>query len=325
MALETTTETWIEQARELLRSLNLRENPAVTLRPVSGHNTSLLVPCLGVDDREFVLKWFVPPAEGRYYPAGVRLEDYPRRECAFYRFLESIDPQRMMLPVPRVILIDPRDPPQWILLEWIAGAVGPAEERLGADEILGLLHQLQQIPLELFLGRRDFPLNHWDVISYLNRVRLMYDPVLHVIGNRRWRSMQDFFGEALRWTDTRPQKVVHGDYTEQNILVDPDGRPFLIDFERIGIGNEDHDFAWLWIHSERSQEWKRGLVERYFGSRVGSERIRAEWGVRAALVYLALRRLRFARLASGDGDPNLPRNLALLDAALAGGSDLFPA
>ena len=44
----------------------------------------------------------------------------------------------------------------------------------------------------------------------------------------------------------------------------------------------------------RSAEWKSELLSRYFASRVGSDRIRSEWGIRAALVYLALRRLRLA-------------------------------
>lgn len=325
MSQPVPTETRLEQARERLTELGLRENPEVRLRPVSGHNSSILVPCVGDSGRQYLLKYFFPPADGRYYPAGVRLEDYARRECAFYRFLESVDPQGHMLPVPRTILVDPGDPPQWILLEWIEGAKGPAEESLGMDQMLGLHQRLKAIPTALFLGRRDFPLNHWDVVSYLDRVRLMYDPVLQVIGPRRWRQMQDFYGEALRWTESRPQTLVHGDFTEQNMLCDAEGHPFLIDFERIGIGNEDHDFAWLWIHSERNHDWKRGLVERYFGDRVGSDRIRAEWGIRAALVYLALRRLRFGFLTLADQDPHTARNLALLDAAIAGGRDLFPA
>ena len=238
--------------------------------------------------------------------------------------MDSTDPDRIKLPAPRTVLIDPVDPPRWILLERIPGAVGPAEEVLGLDQLFDLLRKLQAIPMQRLIGRRDFPLNHWDPISYLDRIRLMYDPVLFVIGERRWTRSQEFFQEVLRWTDTRPSVLVHGDFTEQNILVDAQGRPYLLDFERLGFGNVDHDLAWFWIHSGRSQEWKKQLLQRYFGERVGSERIRAEWGIRAALVYLALRRLRFAYLVHGDEDPNVSANLALLDATFEGGTELFP-
>jgi aminoglycoside phosphotransferase (APT) family kinase protein len=326
MSLEETTRTTdhLERARGVLRQLSLREADDVRVRPVSGHNTSLLLPCRGADDSHFLLKFFVPPAEGKFYPAGVRIDDYARREGAFYRLLDSLDPDRTQLPAPKTILLDSLDPPRWILLEWIAGAVGPAEEILGMGHVFDLLRRLQGIPVDALVGRRHFPLNHWDVVSYLERVRLMYDPVLQVIGERRWRRMQDFFGEALRWTEARPPTLVHGDFTEQNVLVDADGAPFLIDFERIGIGNEDHDFAWLWIHSERPQTWKRALIGRYLAQRVGSDRVKAEWGIRAALVYLALRRLRFGALMYGSDDSGAARNMALLDAVLRGGEDLFP-
>ncbi len=43
-----------------------------------------------------------------------------------------------------------------------------------------------------------------------------------------------------------------------------------------------------------------------------------------AIVYLALRRLRFSYLILGDGDPNRPQNLGLLDAALIGDTEIFP-
>jgi aminoglycoside phosphotransferase (APT) family kinase protein len=117
---------------------------------------------------------------------------------------------------------------------------------------------------------------------------------------------------------------VHGDFIEQNILVDAEGRPYLLDFERVGIGSEDHDFTSFWIHSQRSSEWKRKLLARWFATHVGSDRIRSEWGIRAALVYLALRRLRFGYLMYGGQDEHATANLALLDAALDGGAALFP-
>ena len=103
------------------------------------------------------------------------------------------------------------------------------------------------------------------------------------------------------------------------------GAPHLVDFENIGIGNRDHDFAWFWIHSARRAEWKHKLLQRWFGGAVGGDRIRAEWGMRSAIAYLALRRLNWSFLTHGDEDQRQGQNLALLDAALEGGAELFPA
>ncbi|MEO0478751.1 MAG: aminoglycoside phosphotransferase family protein [Planctomycetota bacterium] len=324
----TTDQALIDQhradARKVLQELGLEENEHVRLRSCSGHNSSILMPCMGPDGRTFLLKYAVEPADSRFYPPEVRLEDYPRREAGFYRYLDTVDPNRHRIHAPKTILIDSQDPPRWLLLEWIGGAVGPAEEWLGMDEFLNVLRELREIPLDQLLGRRHFPLNHWDVVSYRDRIRLMVDPMHDVIGADRWQSQMRVLLEAQRWLESRPVTVVHGDFTEQNVLVDAEGRPFLIDFERIGIGNEDHDFAFLWAHSERNEAWKRDLVSRYLDQRHGSDRIKAEWGIRSALIYLAMRRLRFAHLVHGEADPNREQNLALLDAALQGGPALFP-
>ena len=312
------------QAQATLKSLNLTPGER-RVRPISGHNTSVLLPCRGTDGRPFLLKYFIPPAERRFYPAGVRIEDYARREGAFYRLLDSIDPHRQLLPAPKTILIDSGDPPAWILLEWIEPAVGPIEEVMSSDHIFDLMRRLRDIPLNIMLGRRDFPMSHWDVVSYLDRFRLMYESVFEMVGDARWKRCQEFYTEATRWTEARKPVLVHGDFHEQNIMVDADGRPFLVDFERIGIGNEDHDFAWLWIHSQRTQEFKRNLIERYFGPRFGSDRIKAEWGIRSALAHVALRRLHFGGLRHGPDFEDRAATLGLLDAALNGGTDLFPA
>lgn len=313
-----------QAARAVLDDIGLTEVDLPQLRPDARNRTSIVLPCDGPGGQQFLLKYFVPPEEGRFYPAGVRLTDYPRREAAFYRYLDTVDPERLTLPAPKTVVIDGGDPPRWILLERIASAVGPAEEVLDQNHVFELLQSVANLQRENLLGRRNFPLNRWDSVSYLERVRLMYDPVLFVIGEQRWTRSQEFFTEALRWNESRQQGVVHGDFTEQNVLIDEDGNPYLLDFERIGIGNIDHDFAWFWIHSERNPDWKRELFYRYVRDKVGSDRIRTEWGIRSAVVYLALRRLRFGYLMFGADDENIATNLALLDAALAGGGDLFP-
>lgn len=320
---QTSTEPHLQAARAVLAELHLTECDA-SRRLSSGHRNSIPLVAEGAAGRRFLLKYYLPRDPHKILPAGVREDDFRRREVGFYRLLDSIDPDRRELPVPRTILVDPGDLPQWILLEWLPGAVGPAEEVLGQDHVLELLQKLAKVPTERLLGRRSFPLEHWDPIGYLDRVRAMYDAVLFVLGESRWRKVQRFFAEAVRWTDGRPHVLVHGDFTDLNIVVTEDGEPFLIDFESVGIGNRDHDFAWFWLHSNRHHEWKRQLLGRWFANTVGSDRIRSEWGIRSTLAYLAIRRLRWGYLTYGDEDARRSANLALLDAALEGGRDLFP-
>lgn len=319
----TSAEMHWQAARAVLQELQLAEVPR-SRALVSGHRSSLPIVADGQGGRSFLLKYYLPVAADTILPAGVRADDYSRREAGFYRLLDSIDPERREFPAPRTIAVGPGDPPRWLLLEWLPGAVGPTEEVIGQQHVIELLDRLAKMPTDRLLGRRGFPVEHWDPIGYLDRIRAMYDAVLCVLGEARWRQVQRFFGEAVRWTDGRKHVLVHGDFQEANIVVTDEGRPFLVDFECVGIGNRDHDFAWFWIHSQRHHEWKRQLLNRWFGGAVGGDRIRAEWGIRSAVVYLAIRRLRWGYLTHGDDDPRQSANLALLDAALEGGANLFP-
>jgi aminoglycoside phosphotransferase (APT) family kinase protein len=320
---ETPLDTHREAARAVLRELQLVEAPQQR-GLVSGHRSSLPIVADAQGGRTFLLKYYLPVSEDTILPAGVRADDYARREVGFYRLLDSIDPDRRDFPAPRTIIVGPGDPPGWIRLEWLPSAIGPAEETIGQDHVAELLQRLSAVPTERLMGRRGFPLEHWDPVAYLDRIRNMYDCVLFVLGEARWRKVQRFFAEAVRWTDGRKQVLVHGDFNENNIVVTDAGKVFLVDFECIGVGNRDHDFAWFWIHCTRHQEWKRQLLSRWFGASVGGDRIRSEWGIRSTLAYLAIRRLRWGYLTHGDTDPMQGPNLALLDAAIEGGSELFP-
>lgn len=310
-------------ARDILTSLGL-ELVEESWVPRSGHGSSLPLVGRNGAGKTYLLKYYLPPADGAVLPAQVRHEDYARRETGFYRLLDSADPERRDFPAPKTVAVGPGEPAPWLLLEWLRPAVGPAEEVLGQDHVLSLLQQLEALPTERLMGRRGLPLEHWDPIGYLDRIRTMYDAVLNVLGEARWRHLQRFFAEAVRWTDGRPHVTVHGDFQQENIVVTEDDRPFLVDFERVGIGNRDHDFAWHWLHCERHPEWKRELLGRWLGETVGGDRIRAEWGIRSAVAYLAIRRLRWGYLTHGEEDPRASANLALLDAALEGGGALFP-
>lgn len=318
------TETHWQAARDVLRELGLRESD-LGRRLHSGHRNSLPIVAHGAAGRTFLLKYYLPLDPATILPAGARSDDFGRRETGFYRLLDSIDPERREFPAPKTIAVGPGDPPRWILLDWLPGACGPTEEVIAQEHVTELLGRLGGLPTDRLLGRRGFPLEHWDPIGYLDRIRAMYDAVLFVLGEARWRHVQRFFGEAVRWTDGRKHVLVHGDFQESNIVVTEEGKAFLVDFECVGVGNRDHDFAWFWIHCQRHPEWKRQLLARWFGGAVGGDRIRAEWGIRSTVVYLAIRRLRWGYLTHGDEDPRQSANLALLDAALDGGRSFFPA
>lgn len=310
-------------AREVLSDLGLRE-VELPRALANCRRTSLTLVGENAAGQAYLLKQYLPPAPDAVLPAGARPSDYAWRETGFYRLLDSTDPDRRELPAPRTVAFGPGEPPAWMLLELLPAAVGPKEETLDQDHVLELLRRLRELPTDRLVGRRGFPVAHWDPVSYLERVRTMYDSVLLIIGESRWRRVQSFFAEALRWTESRDHVLVHGEFLEDNVVVTADGRPHLVDFENLGLGNRDHDFAWFWIHSERHAEWKRQLVQRWFGESVGGDRIRTEWGLRSAVAYLALRRLNWSFLTHGDEDPRQGQNLALLDAALAGGAELFP-
>lgn len=319
----TPTEQHRDAALDVLRSLDL-ELVEQSTPMLSGHRSSLPLLARNASGRCFLLKYYLPTGEDRILPAQARPDDYAQRETGFYRLLDSIDPERREFPAPRTIAMGPGSPAAWLLLEWLPAAVGPVEEVLSQEHVFELQHKVAKLPTERLMGRRSFPLEHWDPIGYLDRIRDMYDAVLFVLGEDRWRNLQRFFAEAVRWTDGRPHVLVHGDFQEANIVVTEDDKAFLVDFECVGIGNRDHDFAWFWLHSERHADWKRGLLMRWLGGSVGGDRIRAEWGIRSAIAYLAIRRIRWGYLKHGDEDPRAGANLALLDAALEGGGSLFP-
>ena len=191
--MDPATRSAAERAREVLAEIGIQESKNPAPRPVSGHHSSILVPCLGHDGRDFLLKVFIPPAEGQYYPPEVKIEDYARREIAFYSFLDSWDVARRELQAPKTIMMDPKDPPSWILLEYIHPCPGPASETLSSENVFDLLLRVQALPMERLRGRRNFPLNRWDITSVRDRVvRLMYDPLCSIVGEESWAQVRSF-------------------------------------------------------------------------------------------------------------------------------------
>ena len=164
----------------------------------------------------------------------------------------------------------------------------------------------------------------------------MYDDLLRdVVGDERWRRNAPGVLRRgdMRWAESRPLTVlVHGDFTEDNIVVDPDGSsPYLVDFER--VGHRPRRTTTLPASGSTRERpdgvasWR--LLERYLGhvawGRSGSA---AEWGIRVQhSCTWRMRRLRFAtrpvrRRSRPSSRARQPR--ALLDAALDGRGRAVP-
>jgi hypothetical protein len=180
---------------------------------ISGHRTSLPIIAEGQGGRQFLLKYYLPSPPDAVLPAGARPDDYARREVGFYRLLDSIDPERRDFRPRARSCVGPGDPAGLDPARMAARRRGPDRRSHRPGSRRELLQRLARLPTERLLGRRSFPLEHWDPIGYLDRIRAMYDAVLFVLGEARWRHVQRFFAEAVRWTDGRKQVLVHGDFT----------------------------------------------------------------------------------------------------------------
>ncbi|MBM3962789.1 MAG: hypothetical protein FJ306_12940, partial [Planctomycetes bacterium] len=134
-----------QEARAVLADLGLtaQEQPHGLM---SAQRTSLPVLASASGGKGFLLKYYLPLPEATVLPPGAGPADFGRRESGFYRFLDSVDPQRRDFPAPRTIAYGPGDPPRWILLEWLPLAAGPAEEVIGQEHAIELLRKLAAMP-----------------------------------------------------------------------------------------------------------------------------------------------------------------------------------
>ncbi len=312
--LEKSSPPETAQVLECLEELGLepREN-----QPFQSHD-ALFLQAYGRDGRLFLFKFYLSCPVGRFEPGLDPEGDCRRREAAFFRFLDVVDRDRVFLNVPRLVITDQADPPRWILMEGIEGLRPAAGERPRPDWLLDAMASIQRIPLRLTQGRRGLTLERWDPYAHREVILRMEAQVEPKVGPKAWDLLVRTLNEAREWTDSQDPVLVCGDFQEDSLLLDKDGRIYLQDFRRVGWGNPDHDLSWYWVGSSGDQEYRDQLLQRYCASMGPSERARVEWAIRSTAIYRACLSLSTAQT---------PGEIApageLLERAILGGPYLF--
>ncbi len=305
-----------ESARVLacLEELGLEPQQA---QPFQSHD-ALFLPALGRDGHPFLFKYFLSCPVGLFEPGLDPEGDCRRREAAFYRFLDVVDRDRVFLNVPRLVITDQADPPRWVLLEGIPGLHTAREETPRPDWLLDAIASIQRIPLRLTQGRRGLSLERWDPYAHREAIFKMREQVEPKVGPKAWDLLARTLNEAREWTDSQDPVLVCGDFQEDSLLLDEDGRIYLQDFRRVGWGNPDHDFSWLWVGTSRGKEYKDQLLQRYCASMGPSERTRVEWAIRSTAIYRAC-----VALSTAETPGEIAPAGELLERAILGGPYLF--
>lgn len=302
------------QILECIEELGLQPRES---QPFQTHN-ALFLQAEGRDGRLFLFKFYLSCPVGRFEPGLDPEGDCCRREAAFYRFLDVVDRDRVFLNVPRLVITDQGDPPRWVLLEGIPGLRKATEEPPRPDWLLDAMVSLQRIPLRLTQGRRGLALERWDPYAHREVVLKMREHVEPKVGPKAWDLLVRTLNEAREWTDSQEPVLVTGDFQDDSILMDEDGRIYLQEFRRVGWGNPDHDFSWYWVGTTRGKEFRDQLFQRYCASMGPSERARVEWAIRSTAIYRAS-----LALSQSNTTEEIASAGELLERAILGGTYLF--
>lgn len=78
--------------------------------------------------------------------------------------------------------------------------------------------------------------------------------------------MMQFINESMYLLDNRPLTFHHGDFQGRNIIVTPDCKVGVIDFERTSSGDPYEEFNRMMAYTRRfSVDFSRGQIDGYFG------------------------------------------------------------
>ena len=69
----------------------------------------------------------------------------------------------------------------------------------------------------------------------------------------------------------RPQVLQHGDYHAGNLMIDRDGKLFVIDFDRFDVGDPWEEFNRIVWDAEKCPDFASGMIDGYFGGEIPEE------------------------------------------------------
>ena len=185
-----------------------------------------------------------------------------------------------------------------------AGLPRGVQERVLAQ--LGVfLARLHQLPPSLIAPPLGVAGPAWSAADYARRYRLRRAQLASTLPPDLHVRLDDFFESLPAIVDDAAHVLIHGDLTEDHILLAPDGERLsgVIDFTDAAVGDPAFDFTFLWAYGD----WAPAYAARHYGAGETTAKIVARsrwWFIRCSIdrIWWNLSGARACDTAKVEGD-----------------------
>jgi aminoglycoside phosphotransferase (APT) family kinase protein len=193
-----------------------------------------------------------------------RVFRFPRTaECASYaarerRLLEQLR-HTSSLPMPEYRWVSvagdfagyPMIPGRPLSEALFAGLSRDVQEQV-LGEIGGFLARLHRLPASLVTSQNTATGTAWSGADYVRRYRGRRERIASTLPRKLLVRIDRFFESLPEIVDRAPPVLIHGDLSEDHILLAPHGDRLggVIDFTDAGVGDPAFDFTFLWAYGD---------------------------------------------------------------------------
>jgi aminoglycoside phosphotransferase (APT) family kinase protein len=139
------------------------------------------------------------------------------------------------------------------------------------------LARLHQLPPSLIAPPLGVAGPAWSAADYARRYRHRRAPLASTLPHDLLVRTDGFFESLPAIVDDAPRVLIHGDITEDHILLAPDGERLsgVIDFTDAAVGDPAFDFTFLWAYGD----WAPAHAARPYGAGEAAAEIvaRSRW------------------------------------------------
>jgi aminoglycoside phosphotransferase (APT) family kinase protein len=184
-------------------------------------------------------------------------------------------------PVPEVFIHE--GDPAWfgkpfVIMQKIDGQQMGSERNAAPNRRQALLTQFCQLFVDLhrldisaFLPPQA-PTLRDDPFWFIRQTLQEWQAILVAVGHNEFEPVMTWIEDRMPNLPCQQYSVLHGDFHDLNILINPAGEPFVIDWTNIGVGDFRFDLAWtLLLHGLYGGDEDRELILTEYQRIAGAE------------------------------------------------------